>query len=109
MAYVLGGTSFRFGGFAKAYPNEKVYRHSLAEEATSIRVALSALKKQNVPADKIDATWKMLGELDSNGMLECWILLDRADQGIACDYAAFRETHRDLLHAYIAKYEVHPN
>jgi tetratricopeptide (TPR) repeat protein len=107
--YVLGSTSFRFGGFAKAYPNEKTYRHSLAEEATSIRMALSALKKQNLPADQINETWTMLGKLDTDGMLECWILLDHADQGIAQDYAAYRAGHRDLLHAYMAKYDVRPN
>jgi tetratricopeptide (TPR) repeat protein len=107
--YVLGSTSFRFGGFAKAYPNEKTYRHSLAEEATSIRVALSALKKQNLPADQIDETWTTLRKLDADGLLECWVLLDHADQGIAQDYAAYRADHRDLLHAYMAKYDVHPN
>ncbi len=41
-------------------------------------------------------------------MLERWILLDHPDQGIAQDYAAFRTTHRDLLHQYIARYDIHP-
>ena len=44
-----------------------------------------------------------------NGMLVCWILLDDPDQGIAQDYVAYRAAHRDLLRAYIAKYDVHPN
>jgi hypothetical protein len=52
---------------------------------------------------------KSLKALDADGMVECWILLDDADQGIAQDYVAFRAAHRDLLHAYIAKYDVHPN
>jgi tetratricopeptide (TPR) repeat protein len=107
--YVLGATVYRFGAFAKAYPTETTYRHSLAEEAQSIRLALSTLKKNNVPTDQYDPTWKALADLDANNMLEAWILIDRADQGIAHDYVAYREAHRDLLHAYIAKYEVHPN
>jgi hypothetical protein len=47
--------------------------------------------------------------LDKDGMLECWILLSHADQGIAQDYAAYRATHRELLHAYMDKYLVHFN
>jgi hypothetical protein len=41
-------------------------------------------------------------------MLECWILLDNPDRGIAQDYAAYRKDHRQLLEQYIAKYDVHP-
>jgi hypothetical protein len=108
LAYSMGSTVFRSGAFAKAYPNEKVYRHSLAEEAQSIRTGLSVLGTQNVPPDKMDASWKTLKTLDADGMLECWILLDHADQGIAQDYVTYRAAHRDLLQAYIAKYDVHP-
>jgi hypothetical protein len=46
-------------------------------------------------------------DLDKDGMLECWILLNGADQGIVQDYAAYRATHRALLHAYIDKYVIH--
>jgi tetratricopeptide (TPR) repeat protein len=106
LAYTMGSSVWRGGMFQKAYPNEKEYRHSLAEEAQSIRVALSTLAK--VKPDKMDVTWRTLAELDKDGMLECWILLDRPDQGIAQDYVAYRAAHRDLLHAYIAKYDVHP-
>ena len=41
-------------------------------------------------------------------MLECWILIDHPDQGIAQDYVAYRASHRELLHAYVAKYDVIP-
>jgi tetratricopeptide (TPR) repeat protein len=108
MAYELGSTLWVSGMFHKTYPTETQYRHSLGEEAQSIRVALAALTKANLPPEKMDATWKSLAEIDKDGMLECWILLDHPDQGIAQDYATFRATHRDLLHAYIAKYDVHP-
>jgi tetratricopeptide (TPR) repeat protein len=108
VAYSLGTTMWQqTGRFQKTYPGETVYRHSLGEEAQSVRVGLGALAKQNVPPDKMDATWKALYDLDKDGMLECWILLDHADQGIAKDYVAYREMHRDLLHAYIAKYDMH--
>ena len=107
MAYSMSSALWRTEKFAKTYPSEKQYRHSLAEEVDSIHVALSVLKGQNGAEDKLDATWKALLALDKDGMLECWILLDHADQGIAQDYVAYRSGHRDLMHAYIAKYEVH--
>lgn len=108
MAYEMGSTIWVSGMFHKTYPTEKQYRHSLGEEAQSIRVALSTLAKANLPPEKVDTTWRTLAELDKDGMLECWILLDHPDQGIAQDYVAYRTEHRDLLHAYIAKYDVHP-
>ena len=106
LAYSMGSTVWRSGMFQKTYPNETQYRHSLAEEAQSIRVALSTLAK--VQPEKMDPTWRTLAEIDKDGMLECWILIDHADQGTAQDYAAYRAAHRDQLHAYIAKYDVHP-
>ena len=33
-------------------------------------------------------------ELDKNGMLESWILLDNADDGIAKDYIAYRKDRK---------------
>jgi tetratricopeptide (TPR) repeat protein len=106
LAYSIGPTVWKQGLFQKTYPTETQYRHSLAEEAQTIRVALSTLTK--VPPEKMDGTWRTLAELDKDGMLECWILLDHADQGIAQDYVAYRAAHRELLRAYIAKYDVHP-
>lgn len=95
--------------FKKHYPKETVYRHSLAEEAESLRSVIMVIKEQKIADDKLDATLKSLIALDKDGMLECWILLNHADQGIAQDYAAYRATHRELLHAYLDKYVVHFN
>jgi tetratricopeptide (TPR) repeat protein len=108
MAYSMGSALWQTDKFAKAYPDEKQYRHSLAEEVDSIHTALSVLKYKNLSPDKLDSTWRSLLALDKDGMIECWILIDHADQGIAQDYVVFRAQHRDLLHAYIAKYDVHP-
>ena len=106
LAYSIGSAIWRQGEFKKTFPSEAEYRHSLPEEAQSIRVAISTLAK--VPPDKLDVTWRTLIALDKDGMLECWILLDHPDQGIAQDYVAYRAQHRDLLREYIAKYDVHP-
>lgn len=106
LAYQMGAGVWRNGEFQKVYPTEKQYRDSLAEEAQCIRVALSAIEK--VPQDQWDVTWRTLQQLDKDGMLECWILLDHPDQGIAQDYLQYRAAHRDLLQQYIAKYDLHP-
>ncbi len=70
---------------------------------------LSIVKEQKIPNTKLDTTLKSLKDLDADGILEYWILLDDTDQGIAQDYVAFQAAHHDLLHAYVAKYDVHPN
>ena len=93
--------------FKKHYPNETVYRHSLAEEAESLRSVIAVVKEQKIPDDKLDPTLKSLLALEKDGMLECWILLNGADLGITQDYGAYRATHRELLHAYVDKYVVH--
>jgi tetratricopeptide (TPR) repeat protein len=108
LAYSMGAALWQGDKFHQNFPNEKQYRHSLAEERESIETALSVLKDLKVKADTLDPTWKWLLQLDKDGMLDAWILLDNPDQGIAQDYLAYRAAHRDLLHAYIAKYDVHP-
>jgi len=109
MIYSMNSVTWRNKKFKETYPAETQYRHSLAEEVDGVRMALTVLKEQKATPGKMNASWRALSEIDANGMLECWILLDHPDQGIAQDYVAFRATHRDLLHAYIAKYDIHPN
>jgi tetratricopeptide (TPR) repeat protein len=109
LIYSMNPTVWRSTEFKKHYPDEKVYRHSLAEEAESLRSVISVVKEQKIADDKLDPTLKSLIALDKDGMLECWILLSHADQGIAQDYAAYRATHRELLHEYMDKYVVHFN
>lgn len=108
LAYSMSAALWQGDKFHQTFPNEKQYRHSLAEETDSIHTALSVLKEQDIASNKLDASWKTLLQLDKDGMLECWILLDNPDQGIAQDYVAYRANHRELMHSYIAKYDVHP-
>ena len=93
------------GEFLKKFPNEKQYRHSLAEEMSAFGGALEVLKgakeKERKKTFESDPQLKTLFELDSKGLLEPYILLHRADQGIAQDYAAYRDAHRDKLREYV--------
>jgi tetratricopeptide (TPR) repeat protein len=108
MMYSMNSATWHSKKFKETYPAEAQYRHSLAEEVDGIRGALTVLSEQKITPEKMDPTWRTLSAIDKDGMLECWILLDAPDQGIAQDYLAYRAKHRDLLHAYIAKYDVHP-
>ena len=89
--------------FARTYPQEKAYRHSLAEEADALRVALAAAagdKKQKT----LSPALARLKKLDEEGLLEAYILLARADDGIAADHPAYLRQNRDKLRRYVVQY-----
>ena len=90
--------------FAKEYPNEKTYRHSLKEEADALRAAIAAVGEKARKSKDLDPSLATLIRLDQDGVLEPYILLARSDAGIAQDYPGFLKEHRDLLHRYATKW-----
>jgi tetratricopeptide (TPR) repeat protein len=89
--------------FSKAYPNEKVYRHSLAEEMDALHMVLTGLKGgKNMK--NVDPSLVMLKKLNDEGLLESFILFVRADAGVKQDYPAYRENNRDKLKLYLTNY-----
>jgi hypothetical protein len=40
-------------------------------------------------------------QVDHDGLLEPFVLLNRADRDIAQDYPAYRSAHRDKLYRYL--------
>jgi tetratricopeptide (TPR) repeat protein len=102
---VYGGTRtiWHKEKFAAAFPSEKVYRHSLAEESAALRAVISAAASdKNVKA--LNPSIAKLKKLDDDGLLESYILLARADDGIAQDYPAYRDKNRDKLRRYVVDY-----
>lgn len=91
--------------FARQYPNEKTYRHSLKEEAAALRSALKVVSELK-PADasKIDPSLQVIQKLDKEGLLEAFILLALPDAGIANDFPAYRKTNVDDLRRYVKLY-----
>ncbi|MFN7931308.1 MAG: tetratricopeptide repeat protein [Blastocatellia bacterium] len=89
--------------FAKTFPNEKTYRHSLAEEADAIRSVLS-LAIGDKKVKNLHPALAKLKKLNDEGLLEAWILLARPDQGIAEDHAAYLKQNRDKLRRYVLEY-----
>lgn len=91
--------------FAKVFPNERAYRHSLAEEADALRsvVALAAVDKKS---KKLSPSLAKLKQLDDEGLLEAYILLAQPDDGIAADYPAYLQANREKLHRYVAEHVI---
>ncbi len=59
-------------------------------------------KKSNITT--LDPSIRRLGELYDKGLLEPYILLVRADRGIAADYRDYLTNHRDKLRQYVVEY-----
>jgi hypothetical protein len=102
LMYSLTRASWSTTEFAKQYPNEKAYRHSLKEEAAAIRAALKSLDEQK--ATNPDQSLQILKKLDKDGLLEAFILLAMPDAGIAADFADYRKTNVAELRRYVKQY-----
>lgn len=90
--------------FAKQYPNEKTYRHSLKEEAAALRGALEAVKNQKLDPKNVDPSLQTLQKLDKEGLLEPFILLALPDAGIAQDFPEYRKANLEKLRRYVKDY-----
>jgi tetratricopeptide (TPR) repeat protein len=93
--------------FKKQFPNEKEYRHTLKEEDEALSLVVTVIREKKIAPDKLDESLRNLLEVYDAGMLDCWILINGADEGITQDYPAYRDAHRQLLHDYIARFVVH--
>ncbi len=108
ITYPVERARWRNEKFAKEYPQEKTYRHSLKEEVAALSLAvnvfqeLQAKKKDKNP----DPGLTLLSQFKSEGLLEPYVLLLKPDQGIAQDYPAYRAAHREKLMEFMDKYVV---
>ena len=105
ISYGVARSTWRKEKFAKTYPNEKLYRHSLAEEVDALRSVIS-LATSDKRTKNLSPSLARLKKLDQEGLLEAYILMARADDGIAQDHPAFLKTNRDKLRRYVMEYVV---
>lgn len=96
--------------FQKEFPNEKEYRHSLAEEVDGFQMVVSqvreGLRKKEIK--QLDPALATLVKLSDEGLLEPFVLISRADQGIVKDYPTYRDAHREKIRQYISEWIIHP-
>ena len=107
LMYSLIRAGYQGDNFKKNFPDETVYRHTLKEEDAALSAVAGVLKDKKLKLENLDESLRNLLEVSNAGMLDCWILIDGADQGIGQDYAAYRNDHRQLLHDYLARFVVH--
>ena len=105
ISYGATRSTWRKEKFAKTFPNEKTYRHSLAEEADALRSVISVATADKKDK-KLSPSLTRLKKLDEEGLLESYILLARPDDGIAQDHAAYLKQNRDKLRRYMVQYVV---
>lgn len=103
IGYGLSRTAWRKEKFAKTYPKETAYRHSLAEEADALRSVI-AMATSDKRTKTLTPALAKLKKLNDEGLLEAYLLLGRADQGIAADHRAYLATNRAILRRYVMEY-----
>lgn len=106
VVYGLSRAIWRNEIFAKTFPNEKSYRHSLNEETAALKSVLKMVEEQRKEIKTLNPSLAKLKKLNDEGLLETYILLARADAGIRQDYEAYRQSNRDKLKRYLAEYVV---
>jgi len=104
LMYSMIRASYRGDLFKKEFPDEKAYRHTLKEEDTALSTAVTFVKEKKQDPATLDESMRNLVEISDAGMLDCWILINGADEGIQQDYDAYRKGHRQLLRDYLDRF-----
>lgn len=102
LAYLAAREIWKKEKFLKSFPKETAYRHSLQEEVEALRAAIAAAKEQKSPNKQLE----LLTKMDSEGVLEAFVLLARPDDGIAEDHPEFLKNNRPKLRQYVQNYVI---
>lgn len=105
MAYATNRMVWMTEKFLERNPGATAYRHSLEEEVESLRLAVRIIEKEIAEVAQLPAL-RDLVRISQDNMLESYVLLNGVDAGIAQDYPAWRDAHREQLVAFIDKYIV---
>ncbi|MBX3244216.1 MAG: hypothetical protein KF685_07145 [Acidobacteria bacterium] len=89
--------------FSKAYPNEKKYRESLAEELDAFEMVLSLATKDK-KVKKLSPALASIKKLNDDGVLGAYILISRVTESMKTDYPKYRTDHKDKVRLYITNY-----
>lgn len=108
-SYTLFRAVWHTEKFQKEFPAEKEYRHSLPEEVDGLRGVVDQVKEgmKKKTIKQLDPALASLVKLSDEGLLESYVLISRADKGIALDYPAYRNAHREKVRQYITEWIMH--
>jgi len=109
MIYAMNRALWQGDKFKKEFPAESSYRHTMREEVDCLHLMVTVMTEQKDFDDKkknLDPALLQLVQLDKSGLIEPFALLNRADNGIAMDYGAYRSAHRDTLYRYFDEFVV---
>jgi tetratricopeptide (TPR) repeat protein len=112
LAYVGARATWQQEKFKQEFPAEPAYRHTLKEEtaalgavADTVAERLAESKKKGGKA-KLDPELAELVRIRDAGLLEAYVLLFRADAGIARDYDPYRAANREKLARFMDEFVV---
>jgi tetratricopeptide (TPR) repeat protein len=98
--------------FAKQFPQESEYRHSLPEESEALTAAAKVLEKLKADTKTAilvaDNPAALLLKLHEAGLVDPYVLFSLGDDDIAKDFVAYRAKNRDKLEAYMDKFVMPP-
>jgi tetratricopeptide (TPR) repeat protein len=103
IAYGATRTDWHKEKFAKTFPKETFYRHSLPEEVDALQSVL-AIATTDKKVKSLSPSLARLKKLNDAGLLHAYVLLARADKGIAVDYSGYRTANRAKLRQYVVEY-----
>lgn len=106
--YASTRTKWAGEDFAKAYPSESGYRHSLREETEALRKTAEAASEllRSGKVQSLAPSLAALVKLNAAGLLESYIFFARADAGIARDYSDYRQANQDKLRRYWTEFVI---
>jgi tetratricopeptide (TPR) repeat protein len=103
ISYGVARSNWRKEKFAKTFPGESAYRHTLSEEVDALRTVISTAASDK-RTKTLNPSLARIKKLDEEGLLEAYVLLARADEGIAQDHPLFLKQNRDKLRRYVVEY-----
>lgn len=106
-AYNATRAAWKQSKFKKEFPNETTYRRSMKEEADALNSLVKVLEPEATSEKKarlLDPTLLQLIEIDQKGLLDSFVLLNRADPEIAKDYPGYHSEHSDKLYQYMDEF-----
>jgi tetratricopeptide (TPR) repeat protein len=109
MSYGLDRAAWHTEKSEKEFPGIPRDRHTLQEETHALNFMITVLKEekdhlQKLP--KLDPSLQALIKIQELGFLDPFVLLNRADPGIAQDYPTYRAANRGKIRSYLDEYMV---